>query len=308
MVINIVVAIGILITLVTAVPVFTQMAKHPKGLHILFFAEMWERFSYYGMRALLIFYLTQHFLFSDRFASTQYGAYTSLVYLLPLIGGFVADRYLGNRKAIAYGALLLVAGHLAMGIEGRPSEEALQYEGESYSLVAEGRGGLRTVQLEVDEALYSFTASRQGDLLIAGLPEGASLPDVLPAGSFETEVVYQDQRGLAILYLALSLIIMGVGFLKASISSIVGQLYDAHDPRRDGGFTLYYYGINLGAFWAAILCGLLGETVGWVGRFRSGRRRHAAGLHRVRARTGWPSSCRAGICWLMSAIRQIRQP
>lgn len=267
MVINIVVAIGILITLVTAVPVFTQMAKHPKGLHILFFAEMWERFSYYGMRALLIFYLTQHFLFDDGFASTQYGAYTSLVYLLPLVGGFVADRYLGNRKAIAYGALLLVAGHLAMGIEGRPSEEALQYEGASYTLVAEGRGGQRTVQLEVDGALYDFAANREGDLVIAGLPEGASLPATLPAGSFETQITYQDQRGLAILYLALSLIIMGVGFLKASISSIVGQLYDEHDPRRDGGFTLYYYGINLGAFWAAILCGLLGETVGWWAGF-----------------------------------------
>lgn len=267
MVINIVVALGILITVVTAIPVFTQMAKHPKGLHILFFAEMWERFSYYGMRALLIFYLTQHFLFDDGRASTQYGAYTSLVYLLPLIGGFVADRYLGNRKAIAYGALLLVAGHLAMGIEGRPSEEALQYEGSSYTLVAEGRGGERTVQLEVDGALYDFSASSEGELLIEGLPDGASLPSTLPAGSFATEVTYEDGRGLAILYLALSLIIMGVGFLKASISSIVGQLYDEHDPRRDGGFTLYYYGINLGAFWAAILCGLLGETVGWWAGF-----------------------------------------
>ncbi len=81
---------------------------------------MWERFSYYGMRGLLIFYLTQHFLYDDSYAQGQYGAYTSLVYLLPLIGGFVADRWLGTRKAIAFGALLLVAGHMTMGIEGRP--------------------------------------------------------------------------------------------------------------------------------------------------------------------------------------------
>lgn len=298
MVINIVVAIGILITVVTAVPVFAQMRKHPRGLHILFFAEMWERFSYYGMRALLIFYLTQHFLFDDGFASTQYGAYTALVYLLPLIGGFVADRYLGTRKAIAYGALLLVAGHLAMGIEGRPAQEELRYEGAAYTLVAEGRGGLRTVQMEVDGALYSFSANREGDLVIADLPGTASLPAVLPAGSFETEVIYRDGRGLAILYLALSLIIMGVGFLKANISSIVGQLYEEHDPRRDGGFTLYYYGINLGAFWAAILCGLLGETVGWWAGF---------GLAGLGMAFGWIVFVRGRLAFFLPGRNQIAE-
>lgn len=296
MVINIVVLVGILVTLVTIVPVITQMRKHPRGLHILFFAEMWERFSYYGMRALLIFYLTQHFLFDDAFASTQYGAYTALVYLMPLIGGFLADRYLGTRKAIAYGALLLVAGHLAMGIEGRPSEEKLRYDGTGYSLVAEGRGGLRTVQLEVDGALYSFSANREGDLIIADLPAEASLPALLPAGSFETEVTYRDGRALAILYFALSLIIMGVAFLKANISSIVGQLYEEHDPRRDGGFTLYYYGINLGAFWAAILCGLLGETVGWWAGF---------GLAGLGMAFGWIVFVRGRLAFFLPGKSQI---
>src|SRR6218665_1604438 len=111
---NIVVVAGLIITGLTAVPVFTQMRHHPRGLHILFFAEMWERFSYYGMRSILIFYLTQHFLFSDSFAGSQYGAYTSLVYLMPLIGGILADRYLGTKKSVAFGALLLVAGHVLM--------------------------------------------------------------------------------------------------------------------------------------------------------------------------------------------------
>ena len=119
---DIVIIAGIVITLITATPVFLQMRKHPKGLHILFFAEMWERFSYYGMRSLLVFYLTQHFLFTRADANMQYGAYTSLVYLLPLIGGYLADRYLGTRKAIAFGALLLVArAHVLMAAEGEPA-------------------------------------------------------------------------------------------------------------------------------------------------------------------------------------------
>ena len=106
---NLVEIVGIIIVLVTCVPVFLQLRSHPRGLFVLFFAEMWERFSYYGMRGLLIFYLTQHFLFDDKEAQGQYAAYTSLVYLLPLIGGLIADRFLGMRKAIAFGALCLLA-------------------------------------------------------------------------------------------------------------------------------------------------------------------------------------------------------
>ena len=109
--IDVVVVAGVFITVLTGIPVFLQLRKHPRGLSVLFFAEMWERFSYYGMRGLLIFYLTQHFLFDDKTAAGSYGAYTSLVYLLPVIGGFLADRFLGARKAVAFGALLLVAGH-----------------------------------------------------------------------------------------------------------------------------------------------------------------------------------------------------
>lgn len=258
---------GVIVTLVTAVPVFLEMRKHPKGLHILFFAEMWERFSYYGMRGLLIFYLTQHFLFDDAFSSAQYGAYTALVYLLPLVGGYLADRYLGNRKAIAFGALLLVAGHMTMGIEGEPARQNLVYDGQSYLLIAEGRGASREVQIEIDGAHYDFSANSEGDFLIEDLPDGASIPAILPKDEFEISEAERKRTSVNIFYLALALIIMGVGFLKANISSIVGQLYKENDPRRDGGFTLYYYGINLGSFWAAILCGYLGETVGWWAGF-----------------------------------------
>lgn len=264
---NIVVLLGIIVTVLTGLPVLMQlMRNHPRGLIVLFFAEMWERFSYYGMRGILVFYLTQHFLFNDEFSNTQYGAYTSLVYLLPLIGGILADRYLGTRKAIAFGALLLVAGHSTMAYEGLPARETLTFAGQQYEIVAEGRMDDRVVQIDVDGARYDFRRSASGGIEILGLPADASLPPVLEPGTYET-VTTRDQSGTNVFYLALALIIMGVGFLKGNISTIVGQLYSQSDPRRDSGFTLYYYGINLGAFWAAILCGLLGQYVGWWAGF-----------------------------------------
>jgi len=176
-----------------------QMRKHPRGLYILFFAEMWERFSYYGMRALLVLYLTKHFLFTDGQAYGIYGAYTTLVYITPVIGGMLADRYLGQRKAVLFGAILLVLGHAGMAIEGEPVTDA---------------------------------AMRDGGIM-------------------------------NIFYLSLALIIAGVGFLKANISAIVGELYPKTDERRDGAFTLFYVGINLGAFAGALISGYLGETFGW---------------------------------------------
>jgi POT family proton-dependent oligopeptide transporter len=263
---NVVVIAGIFITVATGIPVFLQLRKHPRGLYVLFFAEMWERFSYYGMRGILIFYLTQHFLFDDATATSQYGAYTSLVWLLPLIGGVLADRYLGTRKAISYGALLLVAGQLLMAVEGPPATQSLIYNGQRYEFQITGRANARQSQLIIDGQAYDFGASPDGGLAIQGLPATASLPAQLPSGSFET-VEERNSGFVFLLYFAMSLIIMGVGFLKPNISSIVGQLYPQGDPRRDPGFTLYYYGINLGAFWSSVLCGLLGQTVGWWAGF-----------------------------------------
>lgn len=182
-------------------------AGHPRGLGVLFFTELWERFSFYGMRALLIFYLTKHFLFSDREAYAIYGAYTALVYIGPLVGGFIADRYLGARRAVALGAVLLALGHFTMALEGAPA-----------------------VVLE-DPAL--------GHLVV------------------------RDGAMLQVLYLALALIIGGEAFLKPNISTLVGRLYAPNDRRRDAGFTLFYLGINVGAFAATLACGYLGETYGW---------------------------------------------
>ncbi len=275
---NLVVLLGIAITVVTGAPVLIQLLRHhPKGLFVLFFAEMWERFSYYGMRGLLIFYLTQHFLFSDEFSNSQYGSYTSLVYLLPLIGGTVADRWLGTRKSILFGAVLLTIGQLALAITPPAATQTLSYQGRSYDFRIEGRGADRHAQLVVDRKAYDFGSGADGGLQIKGLPAAASLPAALPKGTFQT-ISHRSSAGIGLFYLSLSLIIMGVGFLKPNISTIVGQLYRQGDPRRDAGFTLYYYGINLGAFWAAVLCGYLGQTVGWWAGF---------GLAGLGMATGW---------------------
>jgi len=264
---NVVVVIGVFITVLTGIPVALQLRSHPRGLFVLFFAEMWERFSYYGMRGLLIFYLTEQFLFSDDFSQGEYAAYTTLVYLLPLVGGVLADRFLGTRKAVAFGALLLVAGHFTMAIEGKPAVQTLAFAGHTYEFKAEGRMDDRKVCLKVDAGCYAVTAAKDGGMQIIGLPATASLPAGLPKSGYTLGIEKRSQGFVNIFYLALSLIIMGVGFLKPNISSIVGQLYKQGDPRRDPGFTLYYYGINLGAFWAAVVCGLLGQTVGWWAGF-----------------------------------------
>jgi proton-dependent oligopeptide transporter, POT family len=263
---NVVFLAGILITVLTIIPVAKEMNNHPKGLKVLFFAEMWERFSYYGMRGLLTVYLVQHFLFDPADAQKTYSSYTTLVYLVPLVGGVIADRFLGTRKAIAFGALALVAGHFSMGFEGKAATQTLTYSGATYEFVTKGRNDDYVAKLKVGNEAYEYKVSETG-FEVQGLPVGSPLPAVMPKGSYELKIVKGEGPFQNIFYLALSLIILGVGFLKPNISSIVGQLYPTGDPRRDPGFTLYYYGINLGAFWAAIVCGALGTTYGWWAGF-----------------------------------------
>jgi len=148
---EIVLQVGIAITVLSGIPVLWQLSRgHPKGLFVLFFAEMWERFSYYGMRGLLVFYMTEQFLFKDTAAQGQYGAYTSLVYLVPLLGGLLADLYLGTRKAIAFGAMLLVCGHLLMAFEGPPAQQTLTFSGTVFnSFVRLIKPALRSRHLNV---------------------------------------------------------------------------------------------------------------------------------------------------------------
>jgi POT family proton-dependent oligopeptide transporter len=264
---NIVIILGAVIFVATGIPVLLQLLRqHPKGLFVLFFAEMWERFSYYGMRGLLVFYLTQHFLFDDKFSSTQYGSYTSLVYLLPLAGGVLADRYLGTRKSVLFGAVLLTIGQLAMAATTAPATQTLTYQGHVYELKITGRMADRQVRLMVAGKPYEFGAAPDGGLAIKDLPAAAPLPAELAKGSYQL-TTRRDPLGVNLFYFALSMIIMGVGFLKPNISTVVGQLYPQGDPRRDSGFTLYYYGVNLGAFWAGVFCAILGQNVGWWAGF-----------------------------------------
>jgi POT family proton-dependent oligopeptide transporter len=160
--------------------------NQPKGLFLLFFVEMWERFSYYGMRALLMLYMVDFLMFSTEKSSHIYGWYTGMVYMTPLIGGYIADRYLGQRACIVIGGMLMALGHFAMAFPALP-----------------------------------------------------------------------------FFYGALILLILGNGFFKPNISTVVGKLYEENDPRRDAGFTIFYMGINLGALFSPLVCGTLGEKIGW---------------------------------------------
>ena len=180
----------------------TDLLGHPIGVYVCFFTEMWERFSFCGMKALLLLYLTKYHLFGDNAGLDVLGAYAGLVYCVPVIGGVLADRWLGMRKAVVFGGILLVLGHLGMAFEGH--------------------------------------AARSVD-----------------------GIVVRDENALWVMYASLAFIIMGVGFLKPNISTIVGKLYVKDDPRRDSGFSLFYAGINLGALFSSLICGYLGETYGW---------------------------------------------
>ncbi len=233
---------------------------HPRGLVILFLTEMWERFSYYGMRGLLVVYLTQHFLFSDEKSSLLYGAYTALVYVMTIIGGSLADRYLGARKAVTFGAILLTLGHFGMTFEGSGSKQILSYNESQYQIALDGRGGDAKQQIITDSG-KSYVTFTETDMVIAE-PEVVDLPEVISRDDFSMSV--QTEEGyLNMLYLSLALLIAGVGFLKANISTIVGSLYGFGDARRDSGFTIFYMGINMGAFLASIFCGYLGIVHGW---------------------------------------------
>jgi len=165
---------------------------HPKGLYVLFVTEMWERFSYYGMRAIFVLFLTKALLYDKAFASDIYGSYTGLVYLTPLIGGYMADRYWGNRKSIIIGGVMMAVGQFFMFM----------------------------------------------------------------AGSFYENI---DMARILML-IGLTMLILGNGFFKPNISTMVGQLYPKGDKRIDSAFTIFYMGINLGAFMSPLICGGLGDT------------------------------------------------
>ncbi len=168
---------------------------HPKGLYLLFFTEMWERFSYYGMRALFILFMTKALLIGDKDASEVYGSFTGLVYLTPLLGGYISDRFWGNRRSILVGGVLMALGQFLLFFSG--------------GLVTDGA---------------------------------------------------QSAAAVNAMWGGLTLLIIGNGFFKPNISTMVGQLYPANDRRIDSAFTIFYMGINLGAFFSPLVAGGLGDT------------------------------------------------
>jgi POT family proton-dependent oligopeptide transporter len=234
---------------------------HPRGLVVLFFAEMWERFSFYGMRALLVLFLVQHFLMSQDEAAGTYAAYAALVYLLPIVGGAIADKWLGARKAVTIGALFLVAGHFAMAFEGSGGQQFITVGGQEYQVETVGRDSDRQQFAVLGDERTPITFTTEG--LTRDPAVESSLPALTPQGGFEQRVV-RDITGEGTVLLAMALIVVGVGFLKANISNVVGALYDKDDPRRDAGFTWFYVGINLGSVLAKALCGWIGFTYGWA--------------------------------------------
>lgn len=239
---------------------------HPRGLVVLFFTEMWERFSYYGMRALLTVYLVQHFLFGPKEAQGIYAAYAAMVYLMPVLGGMIADRYLGARKAVVIGAVMLVAGHFAMAFEGEGGKERMIVDGTTYQVEVDGRDQNRKMFVVNDAGERAeIKISGEGVTRVEPLAEGQTgFPNAVPTGGYTTEITRDLGFGEPMLFFALSLIIVGVGFLKANISTVVGALYEENDPRRDGGFTIFYVGINLGSFLATAACSYLGYNYGWA--------------------------------------------
>ena len=158
---------------------------HPKGLFVLFFAEMWERFSYYGMRALLIFYLVQHWMYSDSEAGVIYGAYTALVYITPVVGGYLADRYLGQRKAVAFGALLLTFGHFLMAFEGEgggQADPAINIFWLALAFIIVGSGFLKANISVIVGQLYTRTDIRRDPaytIFYMGINLGAALGAII---------------------------------------------------------------------------------------------------------------------------------
>jgi POT family proton-dependent oligopeptide transporter len=238
---------------------------HPRQLARLFTTEMWERFGYYGMRALLTLYLTKHFLFSDQQATGLYGGYTALVYLTPLVGGLLADQFLGSKRAVKFGAIIMAIGYFTLAFGGSPAKPYAVIDGQRYEVVVDNFVDRPTS----DPREARFIVDQGKKLQIRGNEDGSiSLLDNgteakrLPKGSMEAHGE-RNSLTIAIMLIALSLISVGNGFFKPNISTIVGTLYDQADRRRDSGFTIFYMGINVGSILGQLFCPLLADWLGW---------------------------------------------
>jgi POT family proton-dependent oligopeptide transporter len=243
---------------------------HPRPLARLFTTEMWERMGFYGMRALLTLYLTKHFVLGDRAATGLFGGFASLVYLTPLIGGLIADQYLGSKRSVRFGAALMALGYFALAIGGDPAKSTITYDGVSHAVVTahfhDGPTSARdAARFVVDHGQrLALHGEAGGGLALAGA-DGQKLRR-LAKGSF-IEGSTRDPVLVAILLGALATIAVGNGFFKPNISTMVGALYAQGDARRDAGFTIFYMGINLGSILGQLVSPLLADWLGWWAGF-----------------------------------------
>ena len=230
---------------------------HPRGLFVLFFAEMWERFSYYGMRALLIFYLVQHWMFSDGQASVVYGAYTALVYITPVIGGYLADRWLGQRKAVLYGAVLLTFGHLLMAVEGDGGQAgpAINVFWLALSFIIVGSGFLKANISVIVGQLYSRTDPRRDPaytIFYMGINLGAALGAIF-AGYLGQTYGWAYGFGAA-----------GVGMLLGLIVFVIGKPWLEGRGESPNPQALATKTAGLPLEWWLYLSGIVAVGVSWV--------------------------------------------
>lgn len=238
---------------------------HPRQLARLFSTEMWERFGYYGMRALLVLFLTDHFLLSDEKASGLYGAFTSLVFLTPMLGGLLADHYLGAKRSVKLGAILMAMGYLGLCFNGPTAKPYFEYGGQRYAVAVTKQGNVTSQYVVANGRYLQIKGNEDGSIELVG-SDGHALPRMVAKGEYQTG----GERApffLALTLLSLSAVAIGNGFFKPNISAIVGRLYAPNDRRRDGGFTIFYMGINLGSLISQFFCPLLAAWFGWWAGF-----------------------------------------
>lgn len=236
---------------------------HPRQLARLFSTEMWERFGFYGMRALLTLYLTQHFLFGDREATGLYGGYTALVYLTPLIGGYLADQFLGSKRAVKFGAILMSIGYFVLCFGGQTATPYAKIDGQRYEVSIEktAAGEQRYVLDQGHKQLIK--GNDDGSITLS---ENGQTVRTIAKGGFQSEAD-RSPFYVMVMLIALSMVSVGNGFFKPNISTMVGELYRPGDSRRDPGFTIFYMGINLGSMISQALCPWLAVAVGWWAGF-----------------------------------------
>ncbi|MBV8972107.1 MAG: peptide MFS transporter [Sphingomonadaceae bacterium] len=236
---------------------------HPRQLARLFSTELWERFGFYGLRALLVLYLTKHFVFGDRVAGGMYGAMLSMTYLTPFIGGIMADRFLGSKRAVKFGAIIMAVGYFVLCFGGEAAKPTATFDGVTHAVSIEQHGGVE----------QRFVVASGQRLLIHGnddgsvaLMNGGTTVRTLAKDAFTGDAT-RSPLYVAIMLAALSAIVVGNGFFKPNISTMVGALYAPGDRRRDAGFTIFYMGINLGSLGSQLLCPVLADTFGWWAGF-----------------------------------------